>query len=190
MTRPNRRALLILAVAGVVLGVFLYFELTSGAGPQPAEEPAFIAEAEPGDPGSGDHTCAYFFAVLQQVAHDSLSVRTGEFKSLYDGNDVQGCEVSFVAHDSLPVAAPLPDFDALPESEMYRLGWRMSEGIGADGPGSGMFGIEKETVRCIVRWAQPAHLADDGEIVQSETFRLTVQCRSDADHLPARSPTP
>ncbi|MDH3426961.1 MAG: hypothetical protein OEM23_00870 [Gemmatimonadota bacterium] len=124
------------------------------------------------------------------MAHDSLSVRAGTFTSLYDGVEYQGCELRFTTHDSLPRTVPVPDFDALPDSEMYRLGWRMSREIRADGPGSGLFGIERESVLCVIRWAQPAYLADDGEIVQSETFSMTVQCRSTAAHLPTGSLTP
>ena len=179
MTRPDKLALLILGAVGAVSAVFLYFELTSGSSISPSEAPTSAPPTEPPVSAASDDDCRYFFTALSPVAHDSLSIRAGSFVSVWDGREYQGCEVSFVAHDSLPAAAPLPDFDALPETEMYRLGWRMSEGIGADGPGSGVFGIEREAVRCIVRWAQPAHLEDDGEIVRSETFRLTVQCRSD-----------
>ncbi|TFG65296.1 MAG: hypothetical protein E4H28_04380 [Gemmatimonadales bacterium] len=184
MTRPDQRALLILAVVGVVSVVFLYFELTSGGSAQPAEDSVSIGESEPERSVAGEQHCEYFFSALQPVSHTSLSVHDGAFVSEWDGSEYRGCEVQFETHDSLPRTAPVPDFDALPDSEMYRVGWRMSEGIGADGAGSGIFGIEKDSVLCIVRWARPAYLADDGGIVKSETFSMTIQCRTDAGAQP------
>lgn len=91
--------------------------------------------------------------------------------------EYRGCEIEFETNDALRAGVSVPDFDAIQDSEMYRLGWRMSRGVTADGPGSGVFGIEKESVLCVVRWAQPAHISDEGEIVQSETFNMKVQCR-------------
>jgi hypothetical protein len=127
--------------------------------------------AEPESP------CELFFTALENVPHVVLSMRTGAFVSTWDEMEYRGCEVDFETNDSLSEAVSVPSFDAIEDSEMYRLGWRMSEGIGADGPGSGVFGIERESVLCVVRWAQPAYLFDDGEIVQSETFSMKVQCR-------------
>ena len=71
----------------------------------------------------------------------------------------------------------VPDFEPLKGSEMYRKGWRMNNSFVADGPGTGVFGVEKESVLCLVRHEQPAYLDDYGNIIQSETLRITVQCR-------------
>jgi hypothetical protein len=60
---------------------------------------------------------------------------------------------------------------------MYRKGWRANNSFVADGPGTGVFGVEKESVLCLVRHEQPAYLDDYGNIIQSETLRITVQCR-------------
>jgi len=130
------------------------------------------ADADGGEP----EPCDYFHSTLSAVPHDTLMRSTGEIAWIWDGETYQGCEVRFVAHDSL-AGPPVPDFDALEGSEMYRLGWRMSHGIGADGPGSGIFGIEREAVRCLVRWEQPAWIDDEGEFQQSDTFSMTIQCR-------------
>jgi hypothetical protein len=130
-----------------------------------------------GAASGGPDPCEYFFAALKAVPNETLWHRAGEFESLWGGQKYRGCEVRFVTNDSLRAGAAVPDFDALPDSEMYRLGWRMSDSIGADGPGSGIFGIEKDTVLCVVRWEQPAYIGDEGEFVQSEILSMTIQCR-------------
>ena len=81
--------------------------------------------------------------------------------------------LSAVPHDTLLRTAG----EIIEGSEMHALGWRMSYGIGADGPGSGIFGIERDAVRCLVRWEQPAWIDDEGEFQQSDVFSMTIQCR-------------
>ena len=122
-------------------------------------------------------SCGYFFDALHAVPHESLSRRQGVYESTWDGKPYRGCEVTFVTTDALYGGTPVPTFEALPDSELYGLGWRMAPSIGADGPGSGIFGVEKGPVLCLLRWAQPAYLADSGEIVQSDTMKMTIQCR-------------
>lgn len=126
------------------------------------------------DPGS---VCQPFFTALDSVPHAALSMRTGVFISTWDGARYDGCEVEFETSDGLRAGVPVPDFEAARDSEMHRRGWRASQGIRADGAGSGTFGIEKETELCVIRWSQPAYLFEEGEIVQSEMFSMTVQCR-------------
>jgi hypothetical protein len=121
--------------------------------------------------------CEHFFTALEDVPHVVLSVTTGDFVSIWDNAEYSGCEIEFETNDALRAGTPIPDFDAIQDSEMHRLGWRIAQEIRADGPGSGFFGLEKESVLCVVRWAQPAHIDDDGEIVQSETFSMKIQCR-------------
>jgi hypothetical protein len=129
------------------------------------------AQTEPASP------CEPFFTALENVPYVVLSMSTGAFVSTWDGMEYSGCEIDFETNDSLSAGVSIPSFDAIQDSEMYRLGWRMSHGITADGPGSGVFGIERESVLCVVRWAQPAYIDDDEEFVQSETFSMKVQCR-------------
>lgn len=129
------------------------------------------AQTEPAGP------CEFFFTALENVPHVVLSMSTGAFVSTWDGMEYNGCEIDFETNDAVSAGVSIPSFDAVEDSEMYRRGWRMSEGIGADGPGSGVFGIEKEAVLCVVRWAQPAYIDDDGGFVQSETFSMKIQCR-------------
>jgi hypothetical protein len=121
--------------------------------------------------------CEYFYRALEAVPHDTLVRSSGEIVWLWDDTVTQGCEIGFAAHDSTRGMVSVPEFDALDGSEMHALGWRMTDGIGADGPGSGIFGIERNTVRCLVSWAQHAWIDDDGEFQQSEWLSMTVQCR-------------
>ncbi|MCJ7629679.1 MAG: hypothetical protein MUO50_14990, partial [Longimicrobiales bacterium] len=69
----------------------------------------------------------------------------------------------------------LPGFDAIEDSEMCRAGWREIVDVRADGPGSGIFGLENDPVACVVRWGQPSYVDDDGEIIQSETLSIHIQ---------------
>ena len=123
-------------------------------------------------------SCAYFYDALHAVPHESLSRRQGEYESTWDGKPYRGCEVKFVTTDALRGGKAVPAFKTFPDSELYRLGWRMAPSIGADGPGSGIFAVEKGPVLCLIRWSQPAYLADSGEIVQSDTVKMTIQCQS------------
>jgi hypothetical protein len=124
-------------------------------------------------------SCAYFYGILQTVPHESLSRRHGTYESAWDGKPYQGCEVKFITTDALRAGKGIPTFEAFPDSELYRLGWRIALSIGADGPGSGIFAVEKGPVLCVIRWAQPAYLADSGEIVQSDTLKMTIQCQDE-----------
>lgn len=122
--------------------------------------------------------CEPFSALLVAVPRTSFVTRTGEFESTWDGSRRFGCEIQFETSDSLRQGKAMPAFEAEEGSAMYDLGWRMSDGILADGPGSGVFGIETESAQCIVRWHQPAFIDEDGQFVQAEMLRLTIQCRA------------
>lgn len=135
---------------------------------------AFAEVPATSQPGS----CDYFFEALHAIPHKSLSRRHGKLTSTWDGTPFQGCEVSFVTQDALLAGKAVPTFEAFPDNELYRMGWRMVHSIGADGPGSGIFAVEQETTQCVIRWAQPAYLADSGEIMQSDNLAVTIQCRN------------
>jgi len=152
-----------------------------------AYQPAAVYSQEPG-PSASDRAnpCEPFAVALEAVPHVALAVRSGRFESMWDQVEYDGCEVEFETIDSLKARTPVPSFDAIEETEMYRLGWRASHGIGADGPGSGIFGIEKDAVLCVIRWSQPAHIDDSGEIVHSEIFTMKIQCRERSEETESR----
>lgn len=125
-----------------------------------------------------ENPCDWFFAQLNPIPHTVLSVRSDvTLVSLWGGEEFNGCELKFETTDSLLGEVKTPDFDAYEGSEMVDLGWETTEGIRADGPGSGIYGIENQDALCVVRWSQPAYIDDDGTFVQSDTFSMTIQCR-------------
>ncbi len=135
---------------------------------RPAE--SVPSEREPGP-------CQPFMDELEAVPQVELSMRMGELESVWDREPFTGCEIEFETNDSLTYGTDVPNFDAIEGTEMHRRGWRPTDGIGADGPGSGVFGIEKGATACVIRWSKPAYIDDDGTFVQSETLNMTIQCR-------------
>jgi hypothetical protein len=120
--------------------------------------------------------CAEFERALDEVPHVALATRLGPIESIWPGEPVAACEVAFETNDSTRAGAAVPDFIPEPDNEMYRAGWRIIPEIGADGAGSGIYGIADRSVRCVVRWEQPAYIDDDGTFVQSETLTMLIQC--------------
>ena len=121
--------------------------------------------------------CVPFLAALEPVPHVTLTVKTGSFVSVWDGAEFRGCEIQFVTTDSLRGGMPVPDLDAIEDSDMYRSGWRETREVRADGPGSGFFGLERNEIACVIRWEQPSYLDDQGEIIQADTLSMQIQCR-------------
>ncbi len=123
--------------------------------------------------------CQGIFVVLDSVPHEKLIRTAGKHQSLWDKKTYKGCEVKFVTNALLLSGKSAPNLEALEGTNMYSEGWRMDNSIGADGPGTGIFSIKKGLALCLVRHDQPAYLDDLGEIVQSDTLSITVQCRQD-----------
>jgi hypothetical protein len=121
--------------------------------------------------------CQHFYATLEAVPHDTLTATSGEGTWLWHEQEYQGCQVRFVTNDSLSAGYEAPDFAPMEDSEIYRLGWRFTPGVGADGPGTSIFGIQRDSIECLVRWDQPAWIDDQGEHQQSDVLTVTVQCR-------------
>jgi hypothetical protein len=111
------------------------------------------------------------------MPYEELILSDGTHESLWDRKKYVGCEIQFKTNDTLLSGQKAPDFEAPEGTEMYRRGWRMNNSIGADGPGTGIYAIEKESVLCLIRHDQPAYLDDHGNFVQSETLSISIQCR-------------
>ena len=127
--------------------------------------------------GRQANACGWFRETLEPIPHQSLSLDSGAHDSIHDGRTYTGCTVRFETNDSLRSDRQMPNLDALEGSELYRLGWRADNSIGADGPGTSLFAIRRTPWLCVVRESQPAYLDDSGEIIRSETLQITVQCR-------------
>ena len=131
------------------------------------------ADTPPGPPDP----CDDFYQALTEVPHLSVQKTVGSFESNWDGETYEGCELQFETNDSLTGRVSVPDFVATAGTGLYDAGWRMVYRISADGPGSGIHGLSRESDLCVVRWEQPAYLDDDGDLVQSDTLRMWIQCR-------------
>jgi hypothetical protein len=123
-----------------------------------------------------DSMCEPFHEALAGIPNVALSVRTGSFRSVWDDAEHEGCEIRFETTDSLSAGRTVPDFQPVEGSDLYAAGWRQTEGMLADGPGSSIYGIERDTVACVIHWDQPAGIDDDGEFFQSDTLDIIVQC--------------
>lgn len=139
----------------------------------PPSDPALVAAAT----AITKDPCGYFLKALRAVPHEKLIRTDGAMQSLWDGETVSGCEVLFVTNDRLRSGSAVPGFDALEGTELYRMGWRTNPSLVADGPGSGIYGIENDAALCLISHDQPAELDETGKIIQSETLTLAVQCR-------------
>lgn len=138
----------------------------------------WVISSQAADPGSRNpEPCQYFYDALEAVPHDTLTASSGEGVWLWHDQGYVGCQIRFVTNDSLTAGYEIPDFDAPEGSEMYRLGWRFIPEVGADGPGSGIFGIQRDSVECLVQWNQEAYIDDEGEFRQSDVLEMTIQCR-------------
>lgn len=124
--------------------------------------------------------CLYFYEKLKQVPHEELNHSTGKHKSLINLEEQEGCEVKFVTNDSLRTEKDkLPGFiQSIEGTELHQKGWRVNENYRTDGPGSGMYGIEKDDTLCLISYSRPTYLKEPGNIVSSSQVTIIVQCTS------------
>ena len=132
-----------------------------------------------GQDQSENNACRYFADRLEPVPHLNLKITADTYRSFRDTRTYTGCKLTFVTSDSLLAGYKdsIPRFQALEGTELYRMGWRMNDKYTADGPGTGVHGIEKDSTLCLVLYEKPAYLDDNGEIQSSETITLTIECR-------------
>lgn len=133
--------------------------------------------------GSGkaaDH-CTDFFDILSEVPHSILEQSSqGTFISVLDGESKAGCSIRFETTEALLAEGALPDLRAAPGSALAATGWSVDPSMGADGPGSSIHALTRGDVQCVVSWAQPSFIDDDGEFVVSETITVVIQCEDAA----------
>lgn len=123
-----------------------------------------------------DEPCVWFHDALSSLPSRRFDTGSGEHVSVYDGRTYLGCEVRFETTDALLSGLGVPRLDAIEGSELYLLGWRMEDSIAADGPGTTVFAVRRESSICVVSELQPAYLNDNGELVQSDVLEILVQC--------------
>ena len=121
-----------------------------------------------------DSVCSHFYNKLSVLPHLQLTLSDDGFKSLWDGNHQQGCEVFYESHVSL-----------VSESEVFQLfesftrdpSWEIDGNLVADGPGSSIIGIKKDNNRCLINWTQHAWIDEETKKQrQSKQIKMIVQC--------------
>lgn len=140
---------------------------------------AVYAVPHHGQDPSENNGCRYFADRLDSVPHHKLEIKTGPYRSFRDNRTYNGCKLTFITSDSLlnRFEYTMPRFQAFDGTELYRMGWRINDNYSADGPGTGVHGIEKDTTLCLILYEKPAYLDDNGEIRSSESITLSIECR-------------
>lgn len=123
-----------------------------------------------------ERACDTFANSLEAVPHESLFQRSGPFNSTWFKTGAFGCEMVLVTSQLRLAGQTLPDLSAAPGTALYRQGWRQQPAYLADGPGTGVVGMEKGQVLCLVYTEQPAWIDDNGRHRQSSEIRIRVEC--------------
>ncbi|MEX2438158.1 MAG: hypothetical protein WD449_02800 [Candidatus Babeliales bacterium] len=126
-----------------------------------------------------EYPCRYFYERLEKLPHEEIEYQEGIIEFSLDRNEYEGCRMNFVTNEStLSEDDPLPSMWGISEeSDLYTKGWRMNINYQGDGPGTSVYGIEKNETLCLISHSQPAYLESPGVIVQVETITILVECR-------------
>ena len=132
-----------------------------------------------------DSICNQFHQKLSEMPHNQLSLNTDNFVSIFDGKQLDGCEVVYESNESLVSGDSVHNlYIKFVKAE----GWKQNNKSGADGPGSSLVGIEKDTHRCLISWSQHAWLDDKtNEVKQSDLIKMVIQCSSLVESRSAKS---
>ena len=121
-----------------------------------------------------DSVCSHFYNKLSELPRLQLTLNDDGFKSIWNGNQMQGCEVFYESHVSQVSGSKVYE---LFKSFTKDPGWVVNGNLVADGPGSSTVGIEKDNNRCLINWSQHAWIdAETKEHRQSSQIKVIVQC--------------
>ena len=121
-----------------------------------------------------DPVCSHFYNKLSELPHFQLTLNDDGFKSIWNGNQMQGCEVFYESHVSQVSGSKVYE---LYESFTQDPDWVINGNLVADGPGSSTVGIEKDNNRCLINWSQHAWIDEETkEHRQSSQIKMIVQC--------------
>ncbi len=126
--------------------------------------------------GELNDSCAPFFQALLQVPHESLARRDGLFTSQWTQHCVEGCLLVMETDQARLGSQSLADLAAESGTPLYQDGWRSNPTLTVDGAGTGMVGLEKDGVLCLVFTEQPSFIDDKGQFVQGEAIKVRVEC--------------
>lgn len=121
-------------------------------------------------------TCRPFYDALTQVPHESIFQREGAYRSQFFETTAVGCFLVMNTSEERLAGEKLPDLSGRQGSALFNAGWRSNTKYLADGPGTGVVGLEKGEALCLVFYEQPAYLNDKEQIIQSEFIKVRVEC--------------
>lgn len=130
---------------------------------------AAVAEVTP-------ETCAPFYQALNAVPHESIFQQDGLFVSQGFEIGVNGCMVVMVTDEVRLAGQALPDLSAEPGAPMFMAGWNPDSSYLADAPGTGVTGLEKDGILCLVYTEQQPYISDSGKIAENRSVRSRVEC--------------
>ncbi len=135
---------------------------------------AFFLLINAGVASGNDSVCSYFYHKLSQMPHGKLILNNGDFKSVRDGKQLNGCEVIYESNVSMVAGSKVFElFESLKQTP----GWAINNDLVADGPGSSSMGIENETHRCLINWQQFSWIDEETQqYEQSSDIKMVVQC--------------
>jgi hypothetical protein len=130
-------------------------------------------------------TCQPFYRALEAVPHESIFQRNGLYTSQSFETGAIGCFLVMNTSATRLEGRQLPNLSGEPGTPLYNAGWRINPKYSADGPGTGVVGLEKDDAFCLVYTEQPSYIDDAGQIIQQEYIRVRVECMA---ILPAGEP--
>lgn len=135
---------------------------------------AFFLLINAGVASGTDSVCSYFYHKLSQMPHSKLIMNNGDFKSVWNGKQLNGCEVIYESNVSMVAGSKVFElFESLKQTP----GWAINNDLVADGPGSSSMGIENETHRCLINWQQFSWIDEETQqYEQSSDIKMVVQC--------------
>ena len=125
--------------------------------------------------------CKPFYHELEAVPHESIFQRDGFYTSEYYQGAAVGCFLVMVTSKARLAGQTMPLLDGSPGSLLHDAGWRSNPKYLADGPGTGVVGLEDNGTLCLVYTNQPAYVDHSGQIIQSEHIKVRVECMDGAN---------
>lgn len=121
-------------------------------------------------------TCTPFYQALNEVPHESIFQHDGLFASQGFEVGLIGCLVVMVTDEERMAGYALPEFSADPGTPLHQAGWRSDTRYIADAPGTGVVGLEKDGVLCLVYTQRQAAPVASGKIAQNVSIHSRLEC--------------
>jgi hypothetical protein len=132
--------------------------------------------------GEDAEMCQPFYDALNSVPHESIYQDDGEcaYTSTWFEACAKGCLVVMNTSVDRLDGQTLPDMSGEPDTPVHKAGWRINPKYIADGPGTGVVGLEKNDALCFVYTEQPAQVGESGGVTQSRYITVRIECMEGA----------